>query len=248
MELKTSETTKELTAALVEFKKKVGTIGKKSDNPFYKSKYADLATILTAVDDHLCDCNLAVSQWPVGENGLTTRLMHTSGEWMEGTYVMEPKDHTPQGQGSAITYQRRYAIGAILSLNIDKDDDGNAASGKREGLNGKGQSKTDATVSKATPAQVKKELNAMLDKLRNMEPSEGEGHAFWLETLDSLGVDLTGRDKLDVTRARAAWLKMLRKEQEWKSQPGTGGDTDATSEPGPASPSTSTNGPGGGGK
>jgi hypothetical protein len=43
---------------------------------------------------------------------------------------MTPSKNDPQGLGSAITYQRRYALGAILNLNIDEDDDGNQASAK----------------------------------------------------------------------------------------------------------------------
>jgi hypothetical protein len=72
-----------------------------------------------------------VSQFPVGENELDTILIHTeSGEWISGRYRMTPAKNDPQGQGSVITYQRRYALGAILSLNIDEDDDGNAGSSK----------------------------------------------------------------------------------------------------------------------
>lgn len=42
---------------------------------------------------------------------------------------MKPVKDDPQAVGSAITYMRRYALGAVLGLNIDNDDDGNAASG-----------------------------------------------------------------------------------------------------------------------
>src|SRR5690606_19226633 len=59
---------------------------------------------------------------------LTTMLMHVSGEWLAETYEMQPTKHDPQGAGSVITYQRRYALGAILGLNIDVDDDANKAS------------------------------------------------------------------------------------------------------------------------
>jgi hypothetical protein len=54
--------------------------------------------------------------------------MHVSGEWMSESYEMQPTKHDPQGAGSVITYQRRYALGAILGLNIDEDDDANKAS------------------------------------------------------------------------------------------------------------------------
>lgn len=54
--------------------------------------------------------------------------MHISGEFIASKYTMRPTKNDPQGVGSCITYQRRYALGAALSLNIDEDDDGNKAS------------------------------------------------------------------------------------------------------------------------
>lgn len=128
--MQTSESIKEISAALVFFHSIVPKIAKDANNPFFKSKYASLSGILETISDPLVKSGLAIVQLPENENGLTTRLLHTSGEWMEATYTMKPKQDTPQDRGSAITYQRRYAVGAILSLNIDDDDDGNAASGR----------------------------------------------------------------------------------------------------------------------
>lgn len=126
----TSESIKAICTALVAFHKEVGKIAKDASNPFFKSKYASLSNILDGISEPLVNNGLSILQFPEGEVGLTTRLVHVSGEWMESTYNMQPVKNTPQDRGSAITYQRRYAVGAILSLNIDDDDDGNVASGK----------------------------------------------------------------------------------------------------------------------
>lgn len=124
-----SESIKELATALVKFHGEMGKVAKDKVNPFFKSKYADLSVILTAIKEPLLNAGLAVTQLPVGENQLSTLLMHgPSGEWIEATYAMAPVKADPQGLGSVITYQRRYALGAVLQLNIDEDDDGNAAS------------------------------------------------------------------------------------------------------------------------
>lgn len=131
--MQTSDSIKNIATALVGFHKEVGKIAKDSKNPFFKSSYASLSAILDGINDPLNSNGLSIVQFPEGENGLTTRLMHSSGEWMESTYLMKPSKDTPQDRGSAITYQRRYAIGAILSLNIDADDDGNAASARLNG-------------------------------------------------------------------------------------------------------------------
>lgn len=126
--METSETTKEISVALLKFHKEVGKILKTESNPFFKSKYASLATILDVVSKPLNDNGLIVLQFPTGLYNLTTRLQHESGEFMQSTYEMQPVKHSPQDAGSVITYQRRYALGAILNLNIDEDDDGNKAS------------------------------------------------------------------------------------------------------------------------
>jgi hypothetical protein len=126
--MQTSEKLEQLPLALLEFHKKVGKIIKSDNNPFFKSKYASLATILDVITEPLTDCGLIIIQFPTGLYQLTTRLQHTSGEYMQSTYEMQPVKHSPQDAGSVITYQRRYAIGAILNLNIDEDDDGNKAS------------------------------------------------------------------------------------------------------------------------
>lgn len=123
-----STTIGELAKALAVFHLKVDTVKKDAKNPFFKSSYASLSNILDSINDPLIESGLSFSQFPDGDNGLTTILMHgESGEFIESTYSMRPVKDDPQGRGSVITYQRRYALAAILGLNIDEDDDGNTA-------------------------------------------------------------------------------------------------------------------------
>lgn len=126
MEKSTSITN--LSKALVTFHVKVSKVSKDAMNPFFKSKYASLSNILEAINEPLIESGLCFSQFPTDENGLTTILMHSeSGEFLQSTYVMKPVKDDPQGRGSVITYQRRYALAAVLGLNIDEDDDANTA-------------------------------------------------------------------------------------------------------------------------
>jgi|SRR6185312_3778841 len=127
-----SESTKEISTALVAFHKAVGNVSKDAVNPFFKSKYASLGNILTAIKEPLQSAGLSFAQFPSGEHELTTILMHTSGEYLGASYKLTPAKNDPQGAGSALTYQRRYALSAILGLNTDEDDDGNEASNKKE--------------------------------------------------------------------------------------------------------------------
>lgn len=126
--MNTSESIKELATALCSFQGEVEKINKEATNPFFKSKYATLANILDVIREPLHKNGLSFVQFPTGQFGLVTRLMHNSGEWLEAEYEMQPTKNTPQEIGSCITYMRRYALGSILGLNIDEDDDGNAAS------------------------------------------------------------------------------------------------------------------------
>jgi hypothetical protein len=123
-----SESIKEIGKALGLFHTKVAKIPKTDSNPFFKSKYAALPSILDAIQIPLEESGLVFTQLPDGEF-LTTLLIHfESGEYISSSYKMNPVKTDPQSIGSAITYARRYALGAILGLNIDEDDDGNKAS------------------------------------------------------------------------------------------------------------------------
>jgi hypothetical protein len=132
-----SDSIANLTKALMLFSIKIGKIKKENTNPFFHSLYADLPAIQDAIADPLQESGLVVTQLPCGD-GLITMLAHAeSGEYIMANSIMKPVKNDPQSMGSAITYQRRYSIGAILNLNIDEDDDGNAASTKPVQVNDK---------------------------------------------------------------------------------------------------------------
>lgn len=123
-----SESIVNIAKALLTFSVKIGKIKKEANNPFFKSKYAPLPLIQDAIETPLQESGLVLTQLPCGE-ALVTMLIHAeTGEYIMATSEMKPIKNDPQSIGSAITYQRRYSIAALLNLNIDEDDDGNAAS------------------------------------------------------------------------------------------------------------------------
>lgn len=107
---------------------------KDADNPFFKSKYADIASVWEACREALSKNELAVVQQPMITNGrgniLVTTLVHKSGQWMRSYTPVLQKDDTAQAFGSGITYARRYSLSAMLGIAPEEDDDGNAASGR----------------------------------------------------------------------------------------------------------------------
>lgn len=93
--------------------------------------YTDLPTITDLVRPVLARHGLCFTQFPSGGGDgtvtVTTRIIHSSGEWMEGELSMPCSGNGAQGVGSAITYAKRYALMAVLGVAAD-DDDGAAAS------------------------------------------------------------------------------------------------------------------------
>ncbi len=126
-----SESIKNLSVALCKAQGMLEHAKKGVENTFFKSKYADLASVIDAAKYPLSNNGLSVSQIvDTDENSnitLETILMHESGEWICGRYPIRPVKTDPQSMGSAITYARRYAFSAITGIAAD-DDDGNAAS------------------------------------------------------------------------------------------------------------------------
>lgn len=109
---------------------------KDKDNPFFKSRYADLSSIWESIRKPLTDNELAVIQTTeVQFHGLflITTLAHSSGEWFRSTYPINPIKNDPQGIGSAITYARRYALAAIAGASTEDDDGNQASQGSTQG-------------------------------------------------------------------------------------------------------------------
>ena len=122
---------KNLYAALVKAQSQIKNAVKDSVNPHFKNRYADLESVWDAVRDALHRNDLAVLQLTdidaSGAPVLITRVIHTSGEHVEGRYPLVCKDPTDaQKLGSSMSYARRYSLSAMLGV-IQSDDDGNGA-------------------------------------------------------------------------------------------------------------------------
>lgn len=121
---------KELSAALCRAQSKITGAIRDSNNPFFKSKYADLASVMDAIRAPFSENGLCYTQggrhtetgWVV-----TTTLMHTSGETVTFDYpIICQKQNDPQAFGAATTYARRFALSAIAGVS-QVDDDGQSA-------------------------------------------------------------------------------------------------------------------------
>jgi len=153
-----SEQINELAASLSKAQGKITGALKDSSNPFFKTKYADLASVWDACREQLSANGLAVVQTVSGEGEMlrvTTSLIHSSGQWMRDTLPLKPSKSDPQGIGSAITYARRYALAAIVGV-AQIDDDAEAAMGRKE------TDKNRISIDQATQKQFAEQARACL--------------------------------------------------------------------------------------
>lgn len=129
--MNTSTEIEKLATAYAKMQGQTAVLKKDALNPFFNSKYADLSAVVEVIKKPFADNELSYIQCPeiddFGNVILLTRVMHSSGQWLEFTLRMKPLKADPQGVGSAIAYCRRYALQSVSGL-AAADDDGNDAS------------------------------------------------------------------------------------------------------------------------
>lgn len=122
---------KQVAAAFIKAKRGFASAIKCATNPHFKSKYADLAACVEAVDGAFLENGIVMYQETFEDTtGVTveTVLLHESGESIRcGKLHVPASKQDPQGYGSALTYARRYSLMAACGI-APEDDDGNAAS------------------------------------------------------------------------------------------------------------------------
>ena len=168
-------------------------------NPHFKSKYVPLDAVLDAISEPLRANGIAIVQQTDIQDArtvLVTRLVHESGEWIAGRYPVHPVKADPQGEGSALTYARRYALMALVGI-APEDDDGNAAV--------KAITRPTAAVTQLTPTagvwdSLDGEQQAFLQKIADavldIMPDSAAAHEY-----------ITGQ-QLDTDEKAALWTRL----------------------------------------
>lgn len=151
-----SESITNLASALVKAQSEMGNASKGANNPFFKSKYADLNAIREACIPVLSKHGLSVLQPTVtidGRKFVETLIMHESGEYLGGhTEILAVKETDAQAQGSGISYARRYGLQSLLCIGAE-DDDGESAIGRPKQSYVKTESKPEVKVETKAPAK-----------------------------------------------------------------------------------------------
>lgn len=170
-------------ADLLAVQKELPKLQKTGINPHFNNKYIPLEELISEVLPVLNKHNFVLLQQPTtldGEPALRTRLVHTSGEEVSDTMPLLSKNPDPQGQGSAITYARRYSLMAMLGLVADQDDDGNSATPRATG-------QPTQTAPSASPNKpITDNQKTLLNKLVKEKLSEDKRAEFIRTTIGKL--------------------------------------------------------------
>lgn len=124
-----SDSKSNLFSALIKARTKIEAVVK--DKEGYGYKYATLDNVISMLKDVLPNYGLGYAQFPEtidGKDGVTTIVMHESGEYMSARYEMEATEvkgtNLTQQKGASITYTRRYALCSVFGIPTEEDTDG----------------------------------------------------------------------------------------------------------------------------
>ena len=153
--MKTSESINEIATALAQAQAEIQNPAKTADNPFFKSKYADLAEVLSVVRPAFSSNGLSVVQFPYSTDeqvGVTTMISHSSGQWMQGDIALplQVAKNIAQDAGKIVTYLRRYSLAAAAGV-AQEDPDANLSSDKDSNT---GKVTTIKAITQAQAAQI----------------------------------------------------------------------------------------------
>jgi DNA-binding transcriptional MerR regulator len=179
------------------------------DGKSYSYSYADLALIIETILPITSKHGLSIVQMPSlisGQSTLLTRLLHTSGQWIECELPLKAQREGAQAYGSALTYMRRYGMSAILCLATDEDEDGQIADTDHVGV--KPQAKKGiALPQQMTEEQRKKFLDTTLTDAKKIASFQEEGlttdsvkaiEKFWLDNSAKIAeLKKTDQEKYD---------------------------------------------------
>jgi hypothetical protein len=161
-----SEQINEIMGALAKAQSEMTHAVKDSNNPYFKSTYADLAGVWEACRGPLSKNGLAVTQI-VSQEGekpiLVTLLGHSSGQWIKSVMVLPIQKPGPQEIGSCITYCRRYALASIVGVYQD-DDDAESAEGRGKTKSAEQKPSNGGSVSASQKDYLKK-LSSQVEKV-----------------------------------------------------------------------------------
>lgn len=157
---------KNLLNALLKAKVELPDPVKNAKNPHFKNQFADLGQVMDCLEEPLSRNGLVLTQTLTAADTLVTTLWHCeSGESLSSEMKLHMTKMDPQGQGSAITYARRYAAKAMFGM-VDVDDDGEAS--RRPPSKPAQQQPKDVVPAKLEPIETFSEAMQLIDEANTL--------------------------------------------------------------------------------
>lgn len=208
-----SETIDLLATALAKAQSEMPVAKKDSENPYFKSNYADLAEIVSVSRPCLSKNGLSVTQNIItddsGATMLHTILMHSSGQWTESTMRVVPPKNDIQTISSYITYLKRINYAALMGVVAsDEDDDAEVAVATTRETFAKGTALNHKYNPRVESAEV-----VSRDQIDEMEYELAEYPDIAQQVLDGLKIQSIAdvpRSKYGITIRRIREIKQLR--------------------------------------
>ena len=178
---------------------------KGAENPYFKSKYADLASVRSVIREPMAKNGLSLVQLPKTVDGgvsVETLLLHSSGQFIKSSLFMPAAKADAHGIGSAITYARRYSIMSILCL-ATEDDDGNAAVDSVKRAPPAPVAKT-VTVTTDSASRGNYDAVKLFDEATEVAKTGSEAMRTWWSGLKADKRSLLSSDDLKALKAAAA--------------------------------------------
>lgn len=223
--MKTSDALDKISPALVAALSAMEGAAKSSNNPHFRSKYANLEAVVDASRDVLASNGLAVMQGAGhvldGKLHLTTRILHQSGQWVESEFAMPLAKQDPQATLAALTYARRGSLMAILGMPA-VDDDGETAMGRGQAPANEPAPRKDTGPSLPDAPDWWKAEGPGMSASQAKKEGWGDRHEAMREEIAAL-TSATGwrewcaENSADIFKLPKAWRQILRAEAEEKA-------------------------------
>jgi hypothetical protein len=166
--MKMSDDIKEFAVAFSKAQGLMKNASKDASNPFFKSSYASLASVIEALREPFAANGLSFSQpCRVHTDGsiiVETMIIHSSGQYIMGEITGKPVKNDPQSVGSLISYLKRYLLQAMVGI-ASEDDDSEAAMGRGSNHDHKVNQSKNTPVPKATENKLVTEFKSKLSSI-----------------------------------------------------------------------------------
>ena len=206
----TSEQINEYAKAMATAQGQIKNPSKSKTNPHFKSTYADLADGIDATRDAFSANGLCIIQSTSLDGELLvleTRIVHSSGQWVSGTYPVCKLPNTPQNIGSAMTYARRFSLFGLANIAGD-DDDGAEAN------------KTETPAPPKKPVSIQNTVSVLSDDQFKDLVETGDARALaGIAALQTFWKGLENAERVDLGPERlAAWKAIAAKTNQSSNQ------------------------------